>query len=410
MAAGRPVPSVTRMYDAIIVGARCAGSPTAMLLARQGYRVLLVDRARFPSDLMRLHYVRQPGVALLRRWGLLDRVVASNAPLLPLMTQDQEGSVLTGTAWPIDGVTDAIGPRRKVLDGILVEAAVEAGAELREGFTVQEVLTDGDRVTGIRGRDAGGAPVTEHARVTVGADGMRSIVARTVDAPVYEAQPSLVCYYHSYWSGVPTDRIEVYVRGRRIILAFPTNDGLTCVVVGWPHGEFQDVRSDIEGSFRSALDLAPDLAGRVRAGRREERFGGMADLPNFFRRPFGPGWALAGDAGYHKDPYLAHGIMDAFRSADLLARALDDGFSGREALHEALAGYERRRNESLPLYRLNLQLAALEPASSEQLRLRSALRGNPEETSRFLGVAAGTVPVAEFFAPENLARIMREAA
>ena len=397
-------------FDVIIVGARCAGSPTAMLLARQGYRVLLVDRSRFPSDIMRLHYIRQPGVALLRRWGLLDRVVASGAPRIPLMTQAQEGSALTGTAWPIDGVVDAIGPRRRVLDQILVEGAVEAGAELREGFTVQEVLTDGDRVTGIRGRDASGASVTEHARITVGADGMRSIVARTVDAPVYEAVPSLVCWYHSYWSGVPMDRIEVHVQGRRIILAFPTNDGLTCVVVGWPHGEFQAVRTDVEGSFHSALELAPELAGRVRAGRREERFGGMADVPNFFRRPFGPGWALVGDAGYHKDPYLAHGIMDAFRGADLLAHALDDGFSGRHPLSGALAEYERRRNEALPVYRLNLQLAGLQPAAPEQLRLREALRGNSVELSRFFGVAAGTVPVAEFFAPENLARIMREAA
>ena len=398
------------MYDVIVVGARCAGSPTAMLLARRGYRVLLLDRARFPSDIMRLHYVRQPGVALLKRWGLLERVVASNAPLLPLMTQDDEGSALTGTAWPVDGVADAIGPRRRVLDQILVAAAVEAGAELRDGFTVQEVLTDGDRVTGVRGRDAGGTSVTEHARVTVGADGMRSIVARTVDAPVYEAQPSLLCYYHSYWSGVAMDRIEVYRRGRRLILAFPTNDGLTCVVVGWPHGEFHEVRTDIERSFQSALDLVPEFAGRVRDGRREERFGGMADLPNFLRTPYGPGWALVGDAGYHKDPYLAHGISDAFRGAELLAGALDTGFCGRQPLPEALAEYERKRNEVLPLYRLNLQLAALQDPSPEHLRMRAALQGNPYETCRFLGVAAGTVPVAEFFAPQNLARIMRAAA
>ncbi len=396
------------MYDAIVIGARCAGSPTAMLLARKGYRVLLVDRATFPSDIARLHYMRQPGVASLKRWGLLDQVAASNCPPILAITVDFGDFPLRGFPTPADGVAEAYGPRRIVLDKILVDAAVEAGAELREGFAVQEILVEGGQVTGIRGRSRGRGGSTERARIVVGADGMHSLVARAADAPVYNAQPAVACYYASYWSGIAIAELEVYWRDRRLILAFPTNDNLVCIVIAWQHRRFHEVRSDIEGHFFETLDLVPSLIERVRSGKREEPFIGTADLPSFFRRPFGPGWALVGDAGYHKDPYLAHGISDAFRDAELLVEAIDAGFSGRQPLDGALADYERRRNETvMPIYQLNSRLAELEPPSPDTLRLRAALRGNQEDTDRFLGVSAGTVPVQEFFSPGNIQRILK---
>src|SRR5262249_26702836 len=158
---------------------------------------------------------------------------------------------------------------------------------------------------------------------------------------------------------------------------FPTNDGLTCIAIGWPHRQFSAVRADLEASFMAAVDLMPELAGRVRAARREEPFRGTADLPNFFRRPHGPAWALIGDAGYHKAPYLAQAMTAAFHSADLLVEALDAGFPGRRTLEDALAAYERERNTVvMPMYRLNSLLATLEPPTPETLRLRAALRGN----------------------------------
>ncbi len=395
------------MYDAIVVGARCAGSPTALLLARKGYRVLLLDRATFPSDTMRLHFIQLAGVACLQRWGLLGAVAASNCPPIRTRTVDLGDFPLVGQAAPSGGPADSYGPRRKVLDKILVDAAVAAGAELREGFAVEEVVMEGDRVTGIRGRARGGATVTEQARVVVGAEGMHSLVARTVAAPMYDVQPALACYYGSYWSGVSTDGLEIYWRDGRAIFVFPTNDDLVSITIAWPHRAFPRVRADVDGSFWRTLDLIPGLAERVRVGRREEPYRGTADLPNFFRRPSGPGWALVGDAGYHKDPYLAQGISDAFHGAELLAAALDVGFSGRQPLAEALADYERRRNAAvLPLYHLNCQLATLEPPSPQTLQLRAALRGNQEDTSRFFGVTAGTVPVSEFFSPENVQRIL----
>jgi flavin-dependent dehydrogenase len=235
-------------------------------------------------------------------------------------------------------------------------------------------------------------------------------VARSVQAPVYNARPAVACYYHSYWSGVPVAGLEVYWRGEHVLIAFLTNDGRTGLTIGWPHRRFRAVRADVEGHYLAALDLVPDLAERVRAGRREEPFAGTADLPNLFRKPYGPGWALVGDAGYHKDPMLAYGISDAFRGADLLAEALDAGFAGRRPLDAALADYERQRNEAaLPLYEQNYQAAQLAPPPPMLLQIRAALRGNPADTARFYGVNAGTVPAYEFFAPENVQRILAAA-
>ena len=399
------------MYDAIVVGARVAGSPTAMLLARKGYKVLLVERATFPSDVISGLYIRLPGAARLKRWGLLDHVAATGAPPIKRFSLDVGPFALVGSAPPAEGVAASYFPRRRLLDPILAGAAVEAGAELRTGFSVRELVWEGDRVVGIRGRSATGTTVTERARVVIGADGPHSFVARSVQAPVYNAHPTRTCSYQSYWSGMTVDGAELYVRDGQFIVAGPTNEGLVQVVVVWPIAQFHAVRADVEGAFLRALDEhAPGLAERVRAGRREERFYGMADFANFFHKPFGPGWALVGDAGYHKDPITAQGITDAFAGAELLAEALDSGLSGRRPLDEALAGYQQRRDAAvMPMYDLTVQLAALEPPPPPLQQLLGALPGNQREIDRFLGTLEGTVPIPEFFAPANVERIIATA-
>jgi flavin-dependent dehydrogenase len=249
--------------------------------------------------------------------------------------------------------------------------------------------------------------VTEKARIVIGADGLHSFIARTVRAATYQARPALTCAYYSYWSEVPIQNAELYPRPDRAIIAAPTNDGQAFIIVYWPNAAFHEVRSNIEGNYLKALDLAPGLADRVRNGERSEPFRGTAVLPNFYRKPHGLGWALVGDAGYHKDPITAHGISDAFRDAELLAGAIDQALSGRHTLGDALADYERRRNEaSLPLFELTFQFATLQPPSAEQQRLFAALRHDQEQTDRFFGTVVGTVPIPEFFAPENIGRIM----
>ncbi len=362
-------------YDVIVVGARCAGSPTAMLLARLGYRVLLLDRATFPSDSMHAHFVRHPGVERLDRWGLLPQIKASGCPPIRRWVVDLGDFPLPVPPEVLDGGDLQYAPRRCVLDAILVEGAAAAGVEVREGFSVQEVLQENGRVEGIRGRARGGREVTERARLVVGADGLHSLVARAVGAPTYDAQPTLACGYYSYFADVPIDGLNIAYRADRVVIAAPTNDDLTLVAVAAPVAAFPAFRADIECAFVASLDQVPWIAERVRLGRRTERWLGSGDLPNFFRKPYGPGWALVGDAGYHRDPIPARGISDAFRDAELLAEAIDAGFTGRLPLETALAGYERQRNEAArPTYEETLARAAFQPFPPEVYAQRAALR------------------------------------
>ena len=396
-------------YDAIVVGAPCAGAPTAMLLARRGYRVLAVDRARFPSDTVSTHLVHPPGVAALRRWGLLDRVIATGCPAIHTYAFDFGPFTLAGSPG-VDRADVAYAPRRTVLDKILVDAASAAGVDVREGFIVEGVVFDGDRVAGIRGNRPGGAAVTERARVVIGADGLRSLVAQAVDAPRYREKAPLLAAYYSYWSGLPMEgRFEVYSRPHRAFAAWPTNDGLTLVIGGWPYSEFEAKKADIERHFLEVIDLAPDFADRLRGARREERFAGMA-VPGYFRKPFGQGWALVGDAGYNKDFITAQGIQDAFRDAERCARALDEAWSGRRAFEEAMADYQAARDEHvLPMYELTAEIASLEPPPPELQQILEAAHGNQEAMDAFARLNAGVISPAEFFSEDNVRRIFAAA-
>ena len=397
-------------YDAIIVGARCAGSPTAMLLARKGYKVLVADKATFPSDTISTHLIHPPGIAALQRWGLLDRVLETGCPPIDTYAFDFGPFTITGTPASSEARV-AYAPRRTVLDKLLVDAASEAGAEIREGFTVEQLLIEDGHVIGIRGQSKGGRTVTEHARVTVGADGRHSLVAGTVRPEQYHEKPKLLAAYYTYYSGLPMNgRFENYVRPERGFAAWPTNDGLTLVIAGWPFAEFDANRKAIEGNFLETLELAPSFADRVRDARREERFAGAA-VSNYFRKPYGPGWALVGDAGYNKDFITAHGIQDAFRDAELCASALDETFSGARHFDVAMGGYRAARDaQVLPMYEFTCQLATLEPPPPEMQHLLAAMHGNQDAMDGFARTVAGVISPAEFFSAENVARIFAVAA
>jgi 2-polyprenyl-6-methoxyphenol hydroxylase-like FAD-dependent oxidoreductase len=237
---------------------------------------------------------------------------------------------------------------------------------------------------------------------------MRSAIAGFVDAPKVIERPGLMCGYYGFFSGVEQRTIEFHAADRCWAASIPTNDGQTLVYVGWPVAQFHEFRSDIEGNLLRSLDThAPALAARVRAGKREERLIGTADLPNFFRKSHGPGWALVGDAGYHKDPCTAQGISDSFRSAELLATMMDEALSGRRPLLDALADYERQRNEAaMPVFEWTYRTAEMRPVSPRTAMLLSALKSSQELTDRFLGLNAGTVLATDFFSPENLARVV----
>jgi 2-polyprenyl-6-methoxyphenol hydroxylase-like FAD-dependent oxidoreductase len=396
-------------YDAIVVGARCAGSPTAMLLARKGYKVLMVDRARFPSDTISTHILHPPGVASLRRWGLLDRVVATGCPPIHTYAVDLGPFTLSGAPGTAEDPV-AYGPRRTVLDKLLVDAAAEAGVEVREGFTVSEVVVDDGRVAGVRGHGGDGTTVTERARVVVGADGRHSLVARAVKPEQYHEKPQLLCGYYTYWSGLPMDgRFQTWVRPYRGFAAWPTNDDLTVVIGGWPFAEFEANKRDIEGNYLKMLELAPEFAERVHAATRETRFVGTA-VPNWFRKPYGPGWALVGDAGYNKDFITGHGMHDAFRDAELCAAALDQAFTGARPFAAAMGEYQATRDRQvLPMYELTTEFATLEPPPTEQQQLMAAMHGNQEAMDGFARVLGGVTSPAEFFSEENVGRVLAAA-
>lgn len=397
-------------YDAIIVGARCAGAPTGMLLARDGHRVLVVDRASFPSDTLSTHFIHAPGVAALRRWGVLDEVIASGCPAVETYSFDFGPITITGAPRPSDGEATAYAPRRTVLDKILVDAARAAGAEVREQFTVEEVLIEDGVVVGIRGHGDDGTSVVERARVVVGADGRNSHVAKAVAPEEYNEKPMLQWSYYTYWSGLPLNGFEIFIRPDRGWAALPTNDGLTLLVVGWPYAEAAAYKADVEANYLKTLDLAPEFAARVAAATREDRFYG-GSVPNFFRKPSGPGWALVGDAGYNKDPITAQGISDAFHDAELCAAALHETFTNSRSFDDAMSRYHRARDARvLPIYDFTTQLATLESPPPEMQQLLGAVCGNQDAMDAFVSVTAGTMSPIEFFDSDHVGSIFGAAA
>ena len=399
------------MYDVIVIGARCAGAPTAMLLARKGYRVLLVDKAKFPSDTLSTHIVWPHGAEVLDRWGLLEKLATTNLrPICRRMSFDVGPFALQGTVPNANGGRGGFCPRRTILDALLVVAAVQNGAELREGFRVDALVFERGTVVGVRGRLNSGRTVVERARLVVGADGVHSFVAKSVGAPAYDGHPIAACGFYSYFSDVPQDDIELYVREHCAFGGVPTNDGLHLVMVNWPASDFVSVRADVDGHVARALESAPGFAARVRGGKREEKWYGTAGVPGYFRKPYGDGWALVGDASYNRDPITAQGISDAFIDAERLAAAIDTGLSGSGDLQHALAAAESARNARVRgMYEFTRALAALEPPPPPMQELFGALREDQDATNAFLSAITGATPIEDFMSAENLERIVSSA-
>jgi flavin-dependent dehydrogenase len=395
---------MTDAFDVIVVGARCAGSPTAMLLARRGYRVLLVDRATFPSDTVSTHIVHPLGINALARWGLLDLLAGTGCPPIHTYAFDFGPFTIAGAPGTADAPV-AYCPRRTILDKLLVDTAAQSGVEIREGFTVDELLVEAGSVVGIKGRSKQRESVVERAHVVVGADGRRSVVAEAVRAERYDEKPPVLAAYYTYWSGLEMDgRLENYMRARRGFAAAPTHDGLTMVIAGWPYAQFAENKKDIEGNYLKTIETAPAFAERLRAARREARFSGAA-VPGYFRTPYGPGWALVGDAGYNRDFITAQGITDAFHDAELCAGAIEGGLSGAEPFDAAMREFQHARDARvMGMYEFTFQLATLEPPPPDKQKLFRAIHGNQSAMDDFARMNAGTISPATFFAPQNVTR------
>lgn len=398
------------MYDAIIVGARCAGAPLAMLLARQGHRVLVLDRTDLPADTISTHYLQQYGMSRLQRWGLLDEVLATGVPPITRMTVSFGDSVISGFADPIDGITTTIAPRRTALDAVLLRAAEKAGAEVRTGFTVSELVFSDGAVVGVRGQDAGGVTVEERAAVVVGADGTGSLVADAVGAAKYSVVPAACFIYYSYWDGVDV-QFHSRIGDRQQFGAWPTNDGQALVAIMRKRDQFGAFRRDVDTQFHEIIAaIDPAIAAQVAGGTQTEPFRAMRYPDNYYRESHGPGWALVGDAGYHKDPFTGKGMSDAFVHGEILAARLHESLSGERPLAEALAAYQQERDaESRSGYEFTCMISELELTPQLQALVR-AVSGNAAATRQFFTMVGGGITGEQFFDPANVAQIMGAAA
>lgn len=402
----------TMDYDAIVVGGRCAGAPTAMLLARQGHRVLIVDRATFPSDTTSTHYIHQAGLLKLQDWGLLERLVAAGVPAIRKMNYRNEGMDLIGFAEPVADLDAVYNPRRDLLDTMLIDSAREAGVHTLTQFAVTDLLHDADgAVTGVSGTDRDGRRQKLSAKIVIGADGAHSTVARLAGAISYNVRPAASFSYWNYFHGL--DWSEAHHKtgfNRRWFGSWPTNGDATMVAVILSNDQLKAFQANPEQSFYDVVsEMQPEMGEQLRdLGQKEGRFRRMRAADNFYRESSGPGWALVGDAGYHKDAITGWGMSDAFIHAEILAGCVGSALDGERPMTEAVNEFVAVRDEiTAPMYDYTTTVAEMQlpPFFRSVIDACSRSQG---WTNTMLGVVAGVVDGDEIFAPESLERLYEE--
>jgi menaquinone-9 beta-reductase len=331
-----------RKYDVLIAGARCAGAATAMLLARSGLRVLVIDRGAHGTDTLSTHALMRGGVMQLHRWGVLPRVIAAGTPPIRRTTFHYGQFATEILVKSAHGIDSLYAPRRTVLDRALVDAASAAGAEVCYGHELVDLVRDRTgRVRGAIIREPGGLSTAVGAELVIGADGAGSTAARLVEAPVTRIGEHASTIVYGHFSRIPDTGYRWYYDPGLSAGVIPTNGGRHCVFVAMSRGQHRDrLRSDVAAGFQWLLTkVAPDVAAHIARSLPDSGFWTFPGRKGFLRKPYGAGWALVGDAGYFRDPITAHGITDALRDAELLALAVA---RGSEA---ALADYEAVRDD-----------------------------------------------------------------
>jgi flavin-dependent dehydrogenase len=373
--------------DAVIVGARCAGAGTALLLARAGARVLLVEKGQYGSDTMSTHALMRGAVLQLHRWGVLPAIVAAGTPPVLSTTFSYSDQDVTVPIEPRFGVNALYAPRRRLLDRILVDAAADSGAEVRYGVRIDEVnVDDRGRVRGITAV-AGGARYRIEADIVIGADGLYSTVAKQVGATDIVAGRHSAGVLYSYWDDLPVEGYYWRFQPHASIGAIPTNHGATCVFASVASEHFRaEVNGDAASAYRRLIRrVSAGFDERLQEARLVEPVRGFGGHVGFIKRSTGPGWALVGDAGYFKDPLTAHGITDALRDAELLARAIVQGTTA------ALADYESTRHTlSRRLFEITDEIASFDWNDSEVQLLHRAFSS---EMSREVRAIAALEPL-----------------
>lgn len=344
-------------YDAIIIGARCAGAATGMLMARNGARVLIVDRETEMFDTLSTHALMRPAVTLLDQWGLLDEIKAGGTPAVRNTHFHYGAEHIDVAVKPIGNAKGLYAPRRWLLDRALQDAAVEAGAELRTGTSLCTVLKDSSgRVIGADLRQSNGDIDRVYAGIVIGADGRQSVTAAQVGAKTLVASAECSATAYTYVDGLPNEGYRWYYGDDIASGLIPTTDGMHCLFTSCAPNAFKSHFKDdtFGGAMGILANWEPEIADELKARGPAERMRRYPGAPGHIRECAGPGWALVGDAGYFKDPATAHGITDAFLDANRLAHALS--IKPGDA-----SGYQVERNWIAPtLFELTQKIASLD--------------------------------------------------
>jgi flavin-dependent dehydrogenase len=368
-------------YDALIVGGRAAGGSLALLLARQGRRVIVADRDEFPSDTMSTHFMNLAAVGALKRLGVLDDVLEAKFRRITRHRTWIDDCCFEGPAGPPG--TFSLCPRRIVLDSVLIDHAVKAGARFEQRTRANELLYEGGRVAGAVLQTAGGERREVRARVVIGADGRSSRVAEWVGAPQYDAVPALRPLYYGYFHGIEPRTeatLEIMYGGDQIGFLFPMREGEDCIALELQPEDFDDFRSDHAAAFEARVRRLPEMARRMQNAHLEGKLIGLKGVDNYFRKPYGPGWALTGDAGYLKDPSLGTGIGDALEQSFMLAEALGAWFDGAD-WEAAMSAFQQRRDQTMkPMYDITLDSTRMRDVGPAEQALLKALFVSPSTT------------------------------
>ncbi len=383
-----------------VVGARCAGSPLATMLARRGLRVCLLDKSRFPSEVLSTHVIQPCGVGVLDRIGVLDGVLAAGAMPLTRFTFVGDGARMEARL--DDGLFDfpSLSMRRVTLDQLLVEGAVSAGVDVRTRTRVTGLLREEGRVVGV---EAGGRGL--RARLVVGADGRGSTVAQLVGAREYHLTPPGRVFAWAYFEGVaePEAHLRLAKLGDLTYVVAPTDAGLH-LAAACPAIDARDsFLADREGGFMAALDAWPELAELLAGARRSGPIRVLANWRGYFREPTGPGWALVGDSGNFKDPSPAQGMADALRQAERLADAVAAGLA-RDCLDAELRRWGRWRDEDgYEMHWLATDMGAAGATFPLAAQVLRDVAAGEEDTRRFLRMLNHEIGPSRLFTPRRIA-------
>jgi len=334
-------------YDVIVVGARIAGSIVSSFLGQRRYRVLLLDRARFPSDTLSTHFFRYPTFNVFERMGILDNVYVI-APKLVNSFNDVDGHVFTEPVEGPDGPSHYLCVRRITLDDILIKRVrQERTVSLHENAQVDDILVEHGTVGGVRWMEEG-KKYSASAKLIVGADGVNSLVAKKVQPKVEKSEPVQRAMYYAYYKNFQPQAgpaAEFHYRGNRLVYVFPTDAELTLIAASVPIKDFARFKQNPEQSLNTELESMPQIRSRLQQAERIGPVKGTGSIPGYQRFPYGDGWALVGDSGQILDPWSGQGIDQASTHATMLADAVDRWLSGKMSWDKSMQEFNRLRHE-----------------------------------------------------------------